>query len=125
MMRKVITVIALLIVGVMNSSPVLATDQDKALVGNWTYSVTDAPMGYENGKIVFSKKEGKFEAKIHRSDGFVIQAEKVNVTKSKIILEVMVEYELISIVLVFKNDKLEGKVSTSEYELAILMEKEN
>ena len=124
-MRKVITVMVLLIVGVINLTPVLANDLDKALEGKWTYSVNDAPMEYQSGKIVFSKKQNKFEAKIYRSDGFIIQSQKMLVTKDKIIFEAMVENEMISVALVFKNNKLEGKVSTYENDLSIVMEKVN
>lgn len=87
--------------------------KNKSLLGEWIYSVSDAPYGYEKGSLIFSEKDGQTVCIIKVEAGELI-ASNLKIKKKKISFTTMVEGNSINIALERVKNKLIGQVDTPD-----------
>lgn len=91
---------------------------EKVFIGTWEYEAPDAPYEYQEGEIVFAKKDGKLVGYVS-IDGYKIDLEDVVVKGDKLTCEAYIEGESIVFEMVFKKKTFEGTASYSEGSLPI------
>jgi len=87
--------------------------KNKPLLGEWLYSVSDVPYGYEKGSLIFSEKEGKTICIIKVEAGELV-ATDLKIERKKITFTTTVEGSSINIALDRIKNKLIGKVDTPD-----------
>ena len=119
---KKLFVLSIMMVFAMN---ILAQDQKtaKAIEGTWLYTADMAPYEYQEGKVIFFKKDGEYKAKID-IDGYIIPTKDLKIEKSKVTCSASVDYEPITIKLTLKDGKLSGEVDTYEGVIPVKLVKE-
>ena len=105
-------IVTLLLI-VVSTSAVQASDLNKKISGKWKYEATEAPYDYQKGEIVFSEQDGKANVKIVTAYE-VIMAKNVKADGKNVAFEFYVDYELCKATLSLKGDKLSGEVVTVE-----------
>jgi len=87
--------------------------KNKSLMGEWLYTVSDAPYGYEKGSLIFSEKNGQTICVIKVEAG-ELQASNLKIEKKKITFTTQVEGNSINIELTRKKKILTGNAQTPE-----------
>ena len=119
MKKRIIFLLAAIIVGVSGMKA-----QDKKVepvdpVGKWNFTANDAPYGYEKGQFVITKGEKGQKVKIVFNEYSKTDAYKVKYTENKMTFTVYVEDESVYISGNFEGDNFKGKASTSMGDVAI------
>lgn len=94
-------------------SDLQAEMKNKSLIGEWLYTVSDAPHGYEKGSLIFSEKSGQTICVIKVEAGELV-ASNLKIVKKNITFTTEVEGNSINIALTHKKNKLTGNVQTPE-----------
>jgi len=94
-------------------SDLQAEVKNKSLIGEWLYTVSDAPYGYEKGSLIFSEKSGQTVCVI-KVDAGELEASNSKIEKKNITFSTLVEGNSINIALTRKKDKLTGSAQTPE-----------
>jgi len=94
-------------------SDLQAEVKNKSLIGEWLYTVSDAPYGYEKGSLIFSEKGGQTVCIIKVEAG-ELEASNFKIEKKNITFSTLVEGNPINIALTQKKNKLTGNVQTPE-----------
>jgi len=85
----------------------------KNFIGTWEYEAPDAPYEYQEGELIFAKKEGKLIG--HASiDGYKIDLEDVIAKGDKLTCEAYIEGESVVFEMVFKKKTFSGTATYSE-----------
>ena len=95
-----------------------STVGEKIFIGTWEYEAPDAPYEYQEGEIVFAKKDGKLVG-YASIDGYKIDLEDVSTKGDKLTCEAYIEGESIVFEMEFKKKSFEGTASYSEGSLPI------
>lgn len=120
--KKVITLLVF-VLGVVNLCTAQADNITKKLEGEWSFSAPDAPYGYNEGKVLISKKDGKLDASVKMNSGSEISLKKINAKANKISFESYVDYQYITIDLELKNNILKGKVNSDDGDFLVTIKK--
>ncbi len=110
---KILINIAVVLVLLLSTTGLQASEINKKIIGTWTYTANDAPESYKNGEITFYKDGKLTKAKISTQYD-VITSKKVSIKDNTITLEFIVEYELCIATLKLTKDMLKGEVNTIE-----------
>src|ERR1035437_10155285 len=94
-------------------SDLQAEMKNKSLIGEWLYTVSDAPYGYEKGSLIFSEKSGQTVCVIKVEAG-ELEASNLKIEKKNISFTTLVEGNPINIALTRNKNKLTGNVQTPE-----------
>ena len=94
-------------------SDLQAEVKNKSLIGEWLYTVSDAPYGYEKGSLIFSEKSGQTVCVVKVEAG-ELEASNLKIEKKNITFSTSVEGNLINIALTRKKNKLIGSAQTPE-----------
>ncbi len=86
----------------------------KDVTGEWKFSCPEAPYGYQSGILNFELKKGDLEGDVNFDDGYKIDLTKVELKDQELILNLYVDYELITVKLTVDEDKLTGHVNSSQ-----------
>jgi hypothetical protein len=90
----------------------------KKFIGEWEYSVPDAPYQYQAGTFIFSKVEKKLSGTI-AIDGYKTDLSNVVTKKNNLTCEVYIEGETVTFDLTFTKKSFSGTASYSQGELDI------
>jgi hypothetical protein len=96
--------------------------QDQGIPGTWIYTVEDAPIGFQTGRVIFYKENDSLKVKL-KVYGIPIEAANLEIDGTKISFTTQIEHEQISIKLEKKEDELVGMVLASEGGMPISLEK--
>ncbi len=113
-------------------SPVMAISQNDTniassligdkFVGGWSYTVEDAPEGYETGLLVIVKEGDSYKVQVQIGSGALL-GDNVKVSGNTISFDVMVEGGKVAVTLTAKGDAITGKSTSSEGSYTIKGEK--
>lgn len=107
------TLMFLFSISLFTFSDLQAEMKNKSLIGEWLYTVSDAPYGYEKGSLIFSEKSGQTICVIKVEAGELV-ASNLKIVKKNITFTTEVEGNSINIALTHKKNKLTGNVQTPE-----------
>jgi len=107
------TLMFLFSISLFTFSDLQAEVKNKSLIGEWLYTVSDAPYGYEKGSLIFSEKSGQTVCVI-KVDAGELEASNLKIEKKNITFSTLVEGNSINIALTRKKDKLTGSAQTPE-----------
>lgn len=100
-----------------------STTTEENLEGTWNYECKEAPYEYQKGKLIFSKGDEGLKASIKLSSGGQLDVEEFTLEDNKFSMIFYIDYEKITFNGTFKNDQLEGKVSSPEGILTVTAQK--
>lgn len=100
-------------ISMLTFSDLQAEVKNKSLIGEWLYTVSNAPYGYEKGSLIFSEKSGQTVCVI-KVDAGELEASNLKIEKKNITFSTLVEGNSINIALTRKKDKLTGSAQTPE-----------
>jgi hypothetical protein len=103
-------------------SPIQAKVDNKELLGEWLYQVTEAPYGYEKGSLIFSEKDGKTTGIVKLEAG-ELQISELKIVKDSVSFVTYVDGSPINVKLKLAEKKLAGTVDSPEGPKAIVAEK--
>ena len=110
-MRKLFIVLSLfLAAGALFS---VNAQSNEIVVGEWQYSVPEAPYGYEKGVISLVEADKKLSGELKFDSGYKVKLSSVSLKSDTLRLTAYVESEYVSAVSKVKGDKMEGKVDSS------------
>ena len=113
MKNHLLSMMFLLSISLFSFSDLKAEVKNKSLMGEWLYTVSDAPYGYEKGSLIFSEKGGKTVCVIKVQAG-ELEATNLKIIKKNITFTTQVEGNSINIELTRKKKMLTGNVQTPE-----------
>ena len=120
-MRKLLVVFGLLfIIGAFFN---VNAQSNKTVVGEWKYSVPEAPYGYEKGVISLVEKEKVLSGDLIFDSGYKVKLSSVSLKTDTLRLGVYIESEYISVVSKIKGNKLEGTVDSSQGKMTLKADK--
>ena len=120
-MRKVLIVFVLIIsTGVFVS---VNAQSAKSVVGEWKYSVPQAPYGYEKGVISLTEKEKELSGEVVFDSGYKVKLSSAALKADTLKLRVYVESEYVTVVSKIKGNKMEGTVDSSQGKMELKAEK--
>ena len=120
-MRRLFIVLGLfLATGVFS---VVNAQSNKIVLGEWKYSVPEAPYGYEKGIISLAEEDKKLSGELKFDSGFKVKLSSVSLKSDTLRLTAYVESEYVSAVSKVKGNKMEGKVDTSMGVMGLKAEK--
>ncbi|MDD4777490.1 MAG: hypothetical protein PHV53_04280 [Fermentimonas sp.] len=85
----------------------------KSILGEWKYSVNQAPYGYDRGVISFKEVEKKLTGDVTFDSGYKVNLQSVAFKNDTLKAGVNVEGEYVTILSHVKGKKIEGTVDTS------------
>ena len=88
------------------------------LVGGWTYTVENAPAGYENGFMVIAKQDDQYRVQLQVGTGTFV-GENVIAKGKEISFDVVIEGAKVSLALTTKGSVITGKATSQEGSYAI------
>ena len=94
------------------SEPVSPLVKDK-FVGGWSYTVANAPQGYEKGFLVIVKEGDGYKVQV-QIGGANLLGENVKVSGKTISFDVTIEGGKVAVELTVKGDTISGKSTSSE-----------
>jgi len=106
-------VLFLTLIFLFSATQLRAEVKNKSILGEWYYEVSDAPMGYEKGSLIFSEKEGKTVC-IVRLEAGELAVDDLKIENNKITFTTVVEGSPVSVELTHEKGKLTGKVDSPE-----------
>ena len=83
------------------------------MLGEWKYSVPEAPYGYEKGIISLVEVDKKLSGELKFDSGYKVKLSSVSLKSDTLRLTAYVESEYVSAVSKVKGNEMEGKVDTS------------
>lgn len=95
----------------------------KDIVGEWKYTVSSAPDGYDSGTLVFEEKENKLTGKVKFAAGYDADFNKVELKENTLTFGLYVDYEYISGEVKIEGKKMEGTVNTPDGKIPLKAEK--
>jgi len=113
MKNHLLTLMFLFSISLFTFSDLQAEVKNKSLIGEWLYTVSDAPYGYEKGSLIFSEKSGQTVCVIKVEAG-ELEASNLKIVKKNISFTTEVEGNSINIALTRKKNKLTGSAQTPE-----------
>lgn len=119
-MKKLLSSCGLILLAVLFSNftnPINLTNPTK-VVGNWEYSVPDAPYEYQNGELIVENIGNALSGHINVNDS-EIELENINLDKNTLTFEIYIEDTQVSFKLDFEKKTFAGNVSYSEEILSI------
>ncbi|KAF5031763.1 hypothetical protein DSECCO2_624350 [anaerobic digester metagenome] len=110
-MRRLFIVLGLFFAaGVLSS---VNAQSNKVVLGEWKYSVPEAPYGYEKGIISLVEVDKKLSGELKFDSGYKVKLSSVSLKSDTLRLTAYVESEYVSAVSKVKGNEMEGKVDTS------------
>lgn len=110
-MRKVLFVVGFLfVVGAFFS---VNAQNNKAVLGEWNYSVTQAPYGYKKGVISLVEKDKTLSGELILVSGYKVTLTNVSFKADTLRATVYVDSENVNVVAKVKDRKMEGTVDSS------------
>lgn len=110
-MRRLFIVLGLFFAaGVLSS---VNAQSNKVVLGEWKYSVLEAPYGYEKGIISLVEVDKKLSGELKFDSGYKVKLSSVSLKSDTLRLTAYVESEYVSAVSKVKGNEMEGKVDTS------------
>ena len=103
----------ILSISMFTFSDLRAEVKNKPLLGEWLYTVSDAPYGYEKGSLIFSEKSGQTVCVIKVEAGELI-ASNLKIVRKNITFTTEVQGNSINIALTRKKNKLTGSVQSPD-----------
>ena len=82
-------------------------------VGGWSYTVANAPQGYEKGFLVIVKEGDGYKVQVQVGGGNLL-GDNVKVSGKTISFDVMIEGGKVAVELSVKGDTISGKSTSSE-----------
>lgn len=101
----------------------VCAQSNKSVVGEWKYSVPEAPYGYEKGVISLSEKEKVLSGDLIFDSGYKVKLSSVSLKADTLRLGVYIESEYISVVSKVKGNKMEGSVDSSQGKMTLKADK--
>ncbi len=117
--------IALTVLALIFNLTIQAQESVSKYKGTWEYTCNEAPYGFETGKIVIKKEDGKYTSTTIYNDGSTNKADSVKVKDGALIIETYVEGNYVKVELKKKKGKLVGFVYTDDGTLEITAKKKN
>ncbi|MDO5524127.1 MAG: hypothetical protein Q4G48_08815 [Bacteroidia bacterium] len=96
---------------------------NKTVVGEWKYSVPQAPYGYEKGVISLVEKEKTLSGDLIFDSGYKVKLSSVSLKADTLRMGVYVESEYVAVVSKVKGNKMEGTVDSSQGKMNLKAEK--
>lgn len=121
-MKNVIAFIML--TGLLFSLPIETSAQEnKKILGDWSFNAPNAGYGYQTGTISFSEQEAEIKGLVKFTDGNEINLNDIVFDANELSFSLYVEGELIKVKMILETEKLSGTVTTSEGDLSITAER--
>lgn len=92
---------------------IVNAQSNKIVLGEWKYSVPEAPFGYEKGVIFLEEKDKSLSGNLVFDSGLKVKLSDVFLKSDTLKLGVYVESEYVTVVSKVKGNEMEGKVDTS------------
>jgi hypothetical protein len=122
MKKQLIPLISAFLISFFLVSPVQAKVDNKELLGEWVYQVSEAPYGYEKGSLIFSEKDGKTTGIVKLEAG-ELQISELKIVKDSVSFVTYVDGSPINVKLIMNEKKLTGTVDSPEGPKTIVAEK--
>lgn len=120
-MRKLLIVLGLFfITGVFFN---INAQSSKTIIGDWKYSVPEAPYGYEKGVIALVEKDKALSGDLVFDSGYKVKLSNVTLKADTLRLGVYVDSEYVTVVSKVKGNKMEGTVDSSQGKMTLKAEK--
>ncbi len=95
----------------------------KTVVGEWKYSVPQAPYGYEKGVISLTEKDKALSGDLIFDSGYKVKLSSVSLKADTLRLGVYVESEYVTVVSKVKGNKMDGTVDSSQGKMTLKADK--
>lgn len=86
---------------------------NKSIVGDWKYNVSQAPYGYDKGVISLKESEKVLTGDVTFDLGYKANLQSVTLKNDTLRAGVYVDSEYVNIISLVKGNKLEGTVDSS------------
>lgn len=96
---------------------------NKTVVGQWKYSVPEAPYGYEKGVISLTEKDKALSGDLIFDSGYKVKLASVSLKADTLRLGVYIESEYITAISKVKGNKIDGTVDSSLGKMTFKAEK--
>ncbi|MDR0845440.1 MAG: hypothetical protein LBN71_09470 [Tannerella sp.] len=119
--KGIITLFCLMLTLTAYSQNQTAKQADKkTLSGIWTYSLPDAPYGYQDGTIEFKQVEGKLAAVLKVGDT-PYQIKEIKKDGNNYKSNFYVDGNEVSVKLIPGNGKITGNVTIGDYDMPVTL----
>lgn len=122
MKKLLIPLISVFLISFFLVSPVHAKVDNKELLGEWVYQLSEAPSGYEKGSLIFSEIDGKTTGIVKLEAG-ELQISELKIAKDSVSFVAYVDGSPINVKLIMNEKKLTGTVDSPEGPKTIVAEK--
>ena len=121
-MKNVIAFV--LLTGLLFSFPLETSSQDfNKFLGNWSFNTPNAAYGYQTGTLTLTEEGSEIKGEVKFTDGYMVDLKEIEFNSNELSFSITVDYENIKVKMTLENDRLTGKVDTSEGILEVTAER--
>lgn len=110
-MKKLLLLTTLMVFSVI--SFVSVAQEKKSAVGNWNYEVSQAPYGYDKGKMSLSEEKKVLKGNVSFQSGYRVDLQNVTLKNDTLRARVFVDGENVNITARINKNNMTGTVNSS------------
>ena len=120
-MKRVLNIVVLLLVAAFLCHA--HAQNNKSVLGEWKYTVSDAPYGYDRGVVVISEKDKALLGEVKFDSGYSIKLSDLSFKNDTLKANAFVEGQNISLIAKVAGYQMNGTVDTPQGKLKLTGEK--
>ncbi len=120
-MKKLLLFTAFLVLSIVGS--VVVAQSKNPVVGNWNYEVSQAPYGYDKGKISLSQEKEVLKGDVVFQSGYSVVLQNVTLKNDTLRAGVFVDGENVSITARVNKNNMTGTVNSSMGRMSLKAQK--
>lgn len=120
-MKKILLFTAFLVLSIVGS--VIVAQGKNPVVGNWNYEVSQAPYGYDKGKISLSMEKEVLKGDVSFQSGYSVVLQNVTLKNDTLRAKVFIDGENVSITARINKNNMTGSVDSSMGRMALKAQK--